>query len=835
MATTILDNTWKPDKPQTISLEEYENVEVNTVDLIKHVRNRKKSKKVRLAVRPRAVSTEPRVEDMTEATRNIYQTGSVDIARRRPLDASSEYKKKERVSGSRKTIFTNIASVSCLSHNAAIVRQNLQGFFSVRVEPSIASILDYEPGSRHKRSIVLKNYSATVQKVTLHPPQTKLFRLAGKSTKNMDSFLIAPGLDTSIEIEFLAPLSTSSPPMVPPNTATPRSNGKRVVGQNVTGTSKMPLTRNYQKLQPLMLDLEDSEVSMGLPLTTKTQHIEPSKQRGLSVFAPPPILSSAITAATQPDPSSRLYEDILGAYPAGPRLKFKREVDFGVVVHGLVGNDMKEKASDKDSQWDRYARPQVAFEVVPQALQAKGVDLGEPIAVDYLEFRNVGKRTARFRILPSNSKTRLKITPDYLTLGIPEGGQGQLGLPDTAMVKVELFYSGVGRFSEEVRVELENPTPVVSERSEIDGPDMDSLDSIGETPLDNTSDIDPKHLNFGESAPMVPSSYRGKLVGNGGSNHGNAGLSDMTNEGILNPYQTSDIVFNFAPRVQDPIVGFKVTRAGSDTARKASLAGNQVGEEPIDIVMTGKACPIEATLSSNQMHFEDVVMGKSSETTKEVVFENDSDQLGYRFRFTTAAHFHTYPSVGHLGPLESINVKVVFKPNQLGHFSTKLQCIISSSDDVPTFESALLGPGKVPLLVKFAGDHKSRDICNLPLSLKGCFRPSGSLESEPFSKFEEVRKIGSNLKHRNSNSGTLLMQADMEEGKIARTIHLEKDCQNLGHRRSLSEGEQKAHEDWLEKTSNRHQYWDYLKQSRVNRLFEKEKDDLETTAFYSIR
>ncbi|KAJ3219077.1 Cilia- and flagella-associated protein 47 [Dinochytrium kinnereticum] len=822
-------------------------------------------KKVRMVVRKRAASTEPRVEGIASSTKSIVkQAWNYQRIMKAELgDAQNELqgKTREPLPGSRTTIFTNISSASCLSHKAALVRLNLQDFFSVRVDPAINLVLDYEPGEEHRFN---------------------------KTADISDVFGGASQLLTQ---------------------------------RGVNGAGAPP--------------------------------VNPPKQRGMSVFGPVAVTNpNALLHSPQMDPSSRLYEDVLGveihgtesktltvpmkAYPAGPRLKFKKDVDFGVLVHGLDGGEAHEKIGKKEQgisllHADRRAGAEVSVKFgkplkgevdnnhgkahprsdsIPHAHYEKGENpLGEPIAVDYLEVRNVGRRTARFRIIQDASRGFLKITPDYVTLGVPEGGQGQLGLPDTALIKIEFFYSDVGRFREEIRIELENPTPVHNENADLGMVNAAKMQSFQEeNPLaffvsatvvnhklrlrnkDNTHDIDPKNLNFGviyysqcaclpaklenrgptvirwvithagESTPMVPSSYRGKLLGNanGATIGGNPGLNDQSgaasqadaenkasmsvvpSEGVLNPYQTSEIVFNFAPRVQEPALGFKVTRAGppphlfsvpmqlkiitsaaegsSDGFRKASIIGSQVGEEPIDIVMTGKACPIRATLSSKDIHFSDVVLGKVSETFENVILTNGSDQLGFRYRFTTAAHFHMHPSTGCLGPLESVTVKVIFKPNQLGQFSTKLQCIISSLDDVPTFESSLSSQDRAPLLVKFSGDAKSKDIFTLYLGLKGCCRPIGKMHLD-----QSIRTV---VRSKNENSNSInskMLQGRGNGNMVKLDLHTENGIHARGHRRSLSEGEQRALEDWLEKTGNRHQYWEYLKQSRINRLLHERK------------
>ncbi|KAJ3113168.1 Cilia- and flagella-associated protein 47, partial [Phlyctochytrium bullatum] len=792
----------------------------------------------------------------------------------------------------RATIFSKMSSVSYLSHQSAKVRENLDGYFSVRVDPPEALILDYEPGSRHSRRIVLKNFSDHVQKVRLHPPQTKRFRLTGTAANSMDEILIAPGLSADIDIEFLAPNSSTSVPVVPPNTA------------NARPTRKSKMLGSSTDLQRGSDNIRDTSSLLDISQDYNSRSKEKSGPRGMSLFGP--SATSQNTSSGQSDPSSRLYEDILRveihgtqtrtitvpikAYPAGPRLCFKKLVDFGVVVHGLDGG---EGAKVKSQDVVPVSKSGKALKIDPSLKDAVAVRSEDPIAVDYFEIRNVGRRAARFR-LAYNPHAPLKITPETVNLGISDGGPGQLGLPDSVLVKVEFFYARVGKFREKVKIELENSSPMYLGDivdSDYSGSGTHSNDHkepelsfhVSATVVnhklrlrnqDNTHDIDPQYLNFGiiyysqcarlpaklenrgptvikwvithagESLPMVPSSYRGKpleaiMTGNASALAGvgadqslrtarqadaenKASMSVIPSEGVLAPYETSDITFNFAPRIEEESQGFSVTRKGAQThlfkvpmqlkiiasaldsgadGKKTLPTASKGGEEPIDIVMSGKACPIEASLSTEEIEFGDIVKDSDSEVFREVTLRNNSSHLGFRFRFSTAAHFHMYPSSGSLGPLSSIPIRVVFKPNQLGRFKSNPKCIISSIDDMPTFEiSAGANSNSPPLMVRFAGDASSRDIYTLTLRLKGTCRPPKQAES-PLGA-EEIS-----------------LEAKLIHGKDSECLSLiKKTGKHLGHRRSLSDGGGQGLEEWVEKSQNKHLYWDYLKSSRTERL-----------------
>ncbi|KAJ3096696.1 Cilia- and flagella-associated protein 47 [Phlyctochytrium planicorne] len=722
----------------------------------------------------------------------------------------------------------------------------------------------------------------------------------------MDKIAIAPGLSTEVELEFLAPTSTVTPPIPPPNTA--RQPQEALI------ESETPVPNSLRKKTNVNVAIE----ALGFGENgnaedkQKTNHI--AEHRGLSAFVTPAMSSKTTSIAPATDPSSCLYEDTLGvdilgsesqfvsvpirAFPAGPRLVFKKDVDFGVLVYGLdrkKGADKKVEATvcEENSQHEKKQKKIVdgkqgsmrMTERINDDDNSFNFSKEKPIAIDYIEIKNVGKRVAKFKVLYDSKKIPLRITPHSVSLGCPQGGQGIQGLPNSTLLKIEFFYSGVGRFKEEVKIELENPIPVFGfeQENQADKKQSEKVESnnipsksklsfvVSSTVVnhklrlrnqDNTHDLDPLNLHFGtiyysqcaflaaklenrgptliqwvithagESSPMVPSPFKVRgnysedskglatlteasgILENQADAENKASMSVVPSEGLLNPYQTSDIVFNFAPRIQDTDHGFKTTKSGPPTQIFrvpmqlkiiTTAADNstddihrlQVGEEPIDILMTGRACPIQAALNKKEITFNDIILNQYHEEEEEVILQNGSDQLGFRYRFTTAAHFHTFPQSGCLGPLQSTVIKVTCKPNQLGQFATELKCIISSLEDVPTFELTDR-VNRTPLLVKLEGDEESRDIFSLSLNLTGKLSPS-------------VPTI------LDSNKSQLKFNINELQGSSLRTNDF-----FLTNHDSFSESLPTIKE-WQEKAKNRHLYWDYLKQSRMDRLINRRK------------
>ncbi|KAJ3174886.1 Cilia- and flagella-associated protein 47, partial [Irineochytrium annulatum] len=868
--------------------------------------------------------------------------------------------KRER--GSRTTIFTDLSSTSYHSMQAAAAKVQLKDYFAVRVDPPEAVITNYEPGSRCAERITVRNFSPHIQRITLHPPRTKLFRLTGPQS-TLDTIMIAPGLSVDIDVEFLAPLSTVTSIIAPPNTALqPQQHQQQ--------------QRHLQHTTTLIDQLRtSSSTNVAQTMATATAALNPNMATTANSTTVP--LTAAAHQDRQ-DPSLMRHEDILGvevaggdpitvkllAFPAGPRLVFAQSVDFGLLV-GAAGQAARANAAtnsgtplsppsqtppliaDRSPQAedDDDAADQRSLGAVEAVRPSPGV-----VAARWLEVRNVGGRIARFRLAVGDS-SRVRVTPSLVTLGHPGGRSGASGLPDSTKVRVELLSStgaALGRVWEEVRVELENPLPCWEDEADAGearhGRHLKFLVTANVAGhklrlrnADNTHDLDPRDLRFGviyysqraclpsklenrgptvirwvithagESSPMVPPASGGQR-GRGhrgspgsedsssdvGSHHPSSGSSSMSldsagagvavagasgagnkeeaenkasmsvvpSEGVLQPYQTSDIVFNFAPRFQEPGQGFKssisgppthvfrvpmqlkiITSAagGGDNANKRRDIGKGnagalgEGEEPIDIVMSGKACPIEASLSHTRVDFPEAHAG-AGEVSETVSLRNGSRELGFRFKFGTAAHFHVVPSEGALGPLGRKEVRVVFRPNQLGKFKTDIDCIIESSHDAPTFDAEAgdesgsglsgspSGHTSTPLLVKFAGGKDDGvKVTTLKLSLRGICSPSKSADAVTHWKpSERALKFSSTAVAVTSAS---LVDGSDDPGRIPiRGYHIMKDCPAIGDSRSLSDGEIESMGDWHHKTTNKHKYWDFLKGSRVDREMRARRD-----------
>ncbi|KAJ3348205.1 Cilia- and flagella-associated protein 47 [Entophlyctis luteolus] len=167
-------------------------------------------------------------------------------------------------------------------------------------------------------------------------------------------------------------------------------------------------------------------------------------------------------------------------------------------------------------------------------------------------------------------------------------------------------------------------------------------------------------------------------------------------EGTLGPRQSCNLSFFFSPTECRPTFGFRsnvwksIVKAFKIQMQLRILRSNSndaaVGEEPINFLLSGKACPIQTSISTDEIQFEPVVLRQPTEHLSrevDISIQNSSSQLGIAFAFQSLSHFRTIPSHGELTPGGETKIKVIFQPNQLGTFSKTMKIMLHSPDEVP--------------------------------------------------------------------------------------------------------------------------------------------------------
>ncbi|KAI9352744.1 hypothetical protein BDR26DRAFT_203341 [Obelidium mucronatum] len=273
-------------------------------------------------------------------------------------------------------------------------------------------------------------------------------------------------------------------------------------------------------------------------------------------------------------------------------------------------------------------------------------------------------------------------------------------------------------------------------------------------------------------------------------------------EGSLEPNQSCDITFTFAPKPSNEGSGFK-TKAiepaiGSYRVpmqlrilkSEGFTSSSGDGEEPIDLLLMGKACPLQTNINIKEITFPSIQDSTEREESREVevCLKNQSPLLGLSFAFAALAQFHAVPAKGKLQPGESKNIKIVFKPNQLGRFEKVMEILVSSLD-------------KTPKQNPFIGIESRKPAVCFVRSLKG--------ESESAVSHVQTIKLRLRgvLKPCKISPAAEVSQAQTDKVKLWRS--------------NIQVGNSTVNEEWEDKIENRNKYLDYLKASRIQRLVDR--------------
>ncbi|KAI9363918.1 hypothetical protein DFJ73DRAFT_792715 [Zopfochytrium polystomum] len=800
----------------------------------------------------------------------------------------------------RTTVFTNLATVSSQSCTMAQERLALSEYFGIRVAPSELLFVDYVPGTPLRRTITLKNFSATRQKLFIHPPRTKNFRILLEDPSSLNGISLAPGLAAKIDVEFVPPHPGGS------------ALSMKAIGEGSSSVAKRreSSTSRSAKTEAIGGLLRSLHDSVGFEL-----------QQG-------PVASVALLAL-----------------PPAARLQFEPIVDFGILVLGTTaaGSTAVNPASGESLH---------------------GGGLFAPIArTQFLTVTNTGRGAAFIRVVHDTTKGVL-VTPESFVLGCESGDAAEddkrctaslSNFSNSCNIQIHFSPSATGDFQHTINLVEDSPTAQHSRSpaavhssyardtfrhqkgAESDQLTLDSQESaagIISSPIQvaatspifgsfvvkanvvphklalhpplrasdgppvpgtydfgtiyhsqrSTFSVDltnrgPKEIRWviahaGESSPalvgaggVVPGigrRHRPELTVSGdgedcaknqqqnevaqelsgeanstglapvlsdavGATDGlkeshealledaenKASLTVYPTEGLLQAGETAIVTFSFAPRLQDAslrdktasesrikAVGsgvvpqrlyrapmhLKIIKIGGQKAVDSDDSTNGAGEEPIPINLIGRACPIFADLSETVIKFETVMFQSASEQhisttdgrcnekpqrSQNIWLRNNSPHLGFRFSFSEVAQFHTTPSSGTLQPNESIQIKVEFRPNQLGHFTTLVECFVR-----PLLHSPSSCEGDLQI------------VTTLRLHLVGAAAQSSVKSSE--SKAD--RSNGSDFNAKSINSGLSLWRSDIRKNSA------------------------KTHPDWVAKSKNRHSYWDYLRNTRLNKL-----------------
>ncbi|KAJ3300030.1 Cilia- and flagella-associated protein 47 [Borealophlyctis nickersoniae] len=685
--------------------------------------------------------------------------------------------KKQNISGSRPTLFTDLATLSTRSTRAAQIRANASIYAGMRIAPQVVEIRNYTPQTRSSVTIHVANFSDRAKRIAVLPPRGKVFRLAKGS--EVDGMFIAPGMEATIIVEFLAP--------------SPEFAGKG--GRNSrpsTSHAEDPCTKIWRDV--LGIEVE----------------------------------------------GDKKVEVPLEAHPAGPKLQTETEVDFGTLV---VRKDEVKAATRKDTDgWvskqleirnvgGRSGKFSCSWDTAlnVRVHPSSGVLACANTATDgqsnswVLDISFFPGEVGIFREV-----IHIDLQPDGNNAHDANGGS----FTSTADVAIK---------AEVIDHKLRLCTADGSRALDLSNLDFGTVHysrTAGlPAKLENRSPSSIKWVitHAGESRPMVPPKLRNDTgsvetlaLSNQHDVDTRASVSVFPTEGSLEPYRSTPITFTFAPRMEPPPKGFKSnlppppprTYSVPMHLKIVSSSSHTVGEEAILVTLTGKACAVMASLSRTDVRFPDTPSGMWRHVFVEV--KNLGEELGFKFSFDSAAHFKAEPRRGIALPGEAKRVKMLFKPNQLGELKTTMNCVISAMSHQALNESQ--GANENDLLQNVGAIMEGDQVVErIPVHLSGtCVPPSygqtGSyarlLSGEPRS--DVVERGAENARELPVGIKTLHEKVDHHQGS-----RKSEENQHLSNESVYIEGGKNANPEWNKKSEHRKKYAAWLAQSRLRKLRKK--------------
>lgn len=517
--------------------------------------------------------------------------------------------------------------------------------------PKNVSVENYEPGSCQLQKLRLKNYSTKTQRISVKPIKSKYFRLRNSGKEIKDYVDVAPGLFIDLEIDFKA---------------------------------------------PKFVDEQFNLLSSGNNLSEKDQ--------------------------SQIDIHDELVIDILGkrslslplnASPAGPVIEFDSDVNFGTVV---LAEDIKSVAKSKFVVEFRNTGKRRALLDFAKAKKDNVTIIPETLILGS-EYENSMLTQLRssnaFNLEHSNLPTSASITVEFTPEEI--GAFQETVNFDILRISPSTLTSSSAKLSNSIIHKHAIETLIckgnvvnhkISVRSANDSLEFNADDvdfgSIfygqnAEIPifLNNESDSPLKWtITYSEeSAPNVPDNFdanRHLKLKKDIKMEAKAAIGVSPAEGLLAPRQKTEIKFLFSPKLPPMTKGFSRDPEIIDSTcyslpmqlkivgpagNSGKLGGYSAGEEPIDILLQGNACPLDVILSERSLQFPPTSV---DECNKLKFTMKNRSELPTSFDFEKIAHFQFLPSNGTLQPNQVQDVEVSFKPNQLGRFHTNAHVYFSA-------------------------------------------------------------------------------------------------------------------------------------------------------------
>ncbi|KAJ3122953.1 Cilia- and flagella-associated protein 47 [Nowakowskiella sp. JEL0407] len=513
------------------------------------------------------------------------------------------------------------------------------------------------------------------------------------------------GMSVNLHDEGSSSAPSSSVTNAPPNT-TPTNTSQEEIRLRVVG-----------QLHYLLAPELGAIIAPGLSLHIRVKFTPPLTQSNSE------IKDFLKIQAIFPDHSCQILTLELLAATSAPNLRFScDELDFGVLINcsGCISDPTVSKTVAFEGE-DRNKNLAIDFEKL---------DLGvwdSFSSVKYVTITNLEKRDVDVSI-PTDVKLPFRISPSTISL-TPHRTP-----TSSASLKISYLPLLLGKFYHTISIPLVNsPLPptinllgkIISHKLSLrkkDGTQLSNSETSSlkidfggiyfsqnacfETKLENQSGevVNWVITTSGESSPNVPTilnkSTQASRIANVTENLHRGSITVSPSEGSLNPFESTFLTFTFSPAMilqtrgwssstvdSNSHASFRVSMQlkiinSSSKISKASLLRN--GEDPIDILLTGDAYPILATMCNPELKFENQNIcqrhdDKNNYEQQRVKLLNKSSKLPFIFKFQQTAHFVVSPAQGIVYPNSAVEIEVVFKPRQLGQLNTIIKCAIFAS------------------------------------------------------------------------------------------------------------------------------------------------------------
>jgi hypothetical protein len=610
------------------------------------------------------------------------------------------------------------------SKASSVINRSVQPVVSigstlVNVTPSEILFTEYEPGQSYTAYLSILNTSKSILNVSLHPFRTKHFKI---NKRNLKINKIAPGISVQVEVHFTSPLGDAAKEQTKDKDQSVIDNNNRIFSDELC----LIVNNNAEKV----------------------------------------CIQSR-------------------AFPRVPTLVMEESINFGLVLSNPNNHFVSYTDSHSNSDIGRV------FHIHNQSNKpvkcAIALQSNSAFQVSSLSF-TIGPNGTKSSSLPSTYELLVALSKSVATLGhIEESMVVKIDSMDISD-KEDAFSQ---QYNSSMTTTVALSVDIIKQTLQLCPTENTTLESLQEIDFGSIYFAQKKQFfcrllnnsnravrwvitHAGESTPAVPGKGKFSVLNEASEvEEARTAVSVQPSEGALDPKGIALLSFTFSPQLKRITHGFHasgvteqprmyqvpfqirvITSTGSYNLRR---------DPPIDIVFKGKSYPFLASLSQKQVNFPMTFFG--SESIANVTLTNGSDTLPFVYKVFPLAHFKVVPCKGSIPPRGTMDLQLIFKPNQMGDFKSKaiFHFLPDSNCNVLASKEELILLGKCILPQKQLGaidqrtvsalSGKSHDLTQLAKPLRDEFR-SLRIDAGPLLKYtllhsenvDELREVRKNVK-----------------------------------------------------------------------------------------